>query len=177
VGFLDHLWSGWRGEYVATVPSSDEVDTSEPSCVFCTIIRSGEADTVTNVVRTGHKVVVLLNAYPYSTGHVMVMPRRHVDALEALDPDEAQELWATVTQAVATQRQVYSPEGFNVGLNLGRAAGAGLPGHLHVHVVPRWGGDTNFMTAVANTRVLPEALEVTRTKLADAWPDDPAASS
>lgn len=170
MGFLDQLWSGWRGEYVASVPGDDDLDTSKPACVFCSLLTSGQPHEHTNVVHRDDTVAVILNAYPYTTGHVMVMPVRHVGELEDLDEEEAAATWATVTTSVGVLREVYSPEGFNVGMNLGRVAGAGIPGHLHVHVLPRWGGDTNFMTAVANTRVLPEALEVTRGKLAAAWP-------
>lgn len=170
MGHFDHLWSGWRGEYVATVPDDEQLDTSRPACVFCAILDSGLGDEETQIVHRGERVMVILNAYPYATGHVLVMPYRHTGALTDLDPAESVELWSEVTRAVSVLTEVYSPEGHNVGLNLGRVSGAGIPGHLHVHVLPRWGGDTNFMTSVANARVLPEALSVTRDKLAAAWP-------
>jgi ATP adenylyltransferase len=117
----------------------------------------------------GEKVFAILNAYPYSTGHVMVMPYRHIGDLEELDAEEAAELWPGVTRAVAALKDAYSPEGINVGINLGRAAGAGVLGHLHVHALPRWLGDSNFMTSIAETRVLPEALDVSAQKLRKAW--------
>jgi ATP adenylyltransferase len=139
------------------------------ACVFCRILDSGEPDDVTHIVWRGEKVFAILNAYPYTSGHLMVMPYRHVAELDELDAAEATELWATVPRAVAAQRSAYAPEGVNIGLNLGRAAGAGVLGHLHVHAVPRWLGDSNFMTTVAETRVLPEWLDETHAKIAKAW--------
>ena len=112
-----------------------------------------------------------MNLYPYTSGHLMVMPLRHVGELEALTDDERDELWASVTRAVSAVKAVYAPDGVNVGINLGRAAGAGVPGHLHVHVVPRWLADSNFMTAVADTRVLPESLGESAAKLRKALRD------
>jgi ATP adenylyltransferase len=192
VSGLDHLWAGWRGEYIATTtdngapdapsaaasvePSPSEASTG-PSpgadrCVFCRILASGADDDDTNVVwrHPSGLIVALLNAYPYATGHLMVMPARHTGDLETLEANEHAELWAGVTAAVRAVKAAYRPDGCNVGANLGRAAGAGVPGHLHVHVLPRWAGDTNFMTSVANARVLPEALAVTAEKLRRAWP-------
>jgi ATP adenylyltransferase len=160
---LEHLWAGWRGEYLATAG-----DTSIP-CVFCRILDSGEPDDRTHVVWRGSSVFGILNAYPYTSGHLMVMPYRHVGELEDLAAEETRELWTAVTDAVVALRGAYAPEGVNVGINLGRAAGAGVPGHLHVHVVPRWLADSNFMTAVAETRVLPESLDETASKVRKAW--------
>ena len=114
--------------------------------------------------------MALLNAYPYTSGHLLVVPRRAVAALAELTEDEHAALWSTVRDAVAAVEAAYSPGGVNVGLNQGAAAGAGVPGHLHVHVLPRWSGDTNFMTATADTRVLPEALGETWRRLVEAWP-------
>jgi ATP adenylyltransferase len=156
---LEHLWAGWRGEYVATV------DTSSSACVFCGILGSGAPDEDTFILRRGELVFSIMNLYPYTSGHLMVMPLRHVGELEELTDDERDELWAAVTDAVSAVKAVYSPDGVNVGINLGRAAGAGVPGHLHVHVVPRWLADSNFMTAVADARVLPESLPASAAKL------------
>ena len=114
--------------------------------------------------------MALLNAYPYTSGHLLVVPRRAVAALAELTEDEHAALWSTVRDAVTAVEAAYSPGGVNVGLNQGAAAGAGVPGHLHVHVLPRWSGDTNFMTATADTRVLPEALGETWRRLVEAWP-------
>ena len=160
---LERLWAGWRGEYMATAGDPDI------ACVFCRILDSGEPDETTHIVWRGEKVFAILNAYPYTSGHLMVMPYRHVGELDELDADESAELWPAVTQAVAAVRRAFEPEGMNVGLNLGRAAGAGVLGHLHVHALPRWLGDSNFMTTVAETRVLPEWLDETRAKIVEAW--------
>ena len=166
---LDRLWAGWRTEYVSSAGSTGPADEG---CVFCRILASRDGDKATKVVWRGARVAVLLNAYPYTSGHLMVMPTRHVGELEELDPrnGEAAELWSAVTAAVRALKVAYSPEGINVGANLGRAAGAGVPGHFHVHALPRWNGDTNFMTSVAETRVLPESLDATWEKLRAAWP-------
>lgn len=156
---LGRLWAGWRGEYVTTAGDASV------ECVFCRIIASGEPDEATHIIWRGESVFAILNAYPYTSGHVMVMPYRHVADLESLEPSESGELWSGVTKAVAAVKAAYGPEGMNVGANLGRAGGAGLPGHLHVHVVPRWDGDTNFMTSIAETRVLPESLDASAEKI------------
>lgn len=179
---LERLWAGWRSEYIASVVDSgpggqeeavgDGTAGPEAHCVFCRILASGVPDLETHVVwrdRAG-LTVAILNAYPYSTGHLLVMPVRHVGDLEDLEPGEAAALWDGVTRAVVAVKAAYRPDGLNVGANLGRAAGAGVPGHLHLHVLPRWGGDSNFMTSVAETRVLPEALSVSAAKIGAAWP-------
>jgi ATP adenylyltransferase len=113
----------------------------------------------------------VLNAYPYTSGHLMVMPTRHVAELEELTFDESSAVWSGLTSAVLAVKRAYRPDGLNLGVNLGRVAGAGIPGHFHVHVLPRWSGDTNFMTAVADTRVIPESLPDTDAKLRAAWPE------
>ncbi|MDQ3147713.1 MAG: HIT domain-containing protein [Actinomycetota bacterium] len=163
---LERLWAGWRGEYVAGVGAGSSGD----GCVLCRIAGSDEPDSATYVVWRGRGCVVVLNAYPYTSGHLMVMPSRHVADLEDLGPDEAAELWSVATAAVVALKAAYSPEGVNLGANLGRAAGAGVPGHLHLHCLPRWTGDTNFMTSVAEARVLPEALPTSWSKLVAGWP-------
>ena len=171
---LDHLWAGWRAAYVGST-GADSTGTADadrpaaPACVFCAILDSALPDADRLVVAEGSEVVVIMNAYPYSTGHVMAVPRRHIRELDELTPAEEAELWATVSAAVSALKRAYRPDGCNVGLNLGRAAGAGVPGHLHVHVVPRWIGDTNFMTSVAGTRVLPEALGESWRRVRAAW--------
>ena len=165
---LDRLWAGWRGEYVSKA-SASEGDYNDDSCVFCQILDSGEPDDKTYVLHRGDRVFAILNAFPYTSGHLVVMPFRHVGDLEDLDKAEAEELWPTVTDAVASMKAAYKPDGVNVGINLGRAAGAGVPGHLHVHVIPRWNGDASFMTSAAEARVMPEALPTTWEKLTEAW--------
>jgi ATP adenylyltransferase len=161
---LEHLWAGWRSEYVA---GADEAN--EGGCVFCRLL-AAESDREACVVWRGQQCAAVLNAYPYASGHLLVMPVRHVSDLEQLSLEETAELWAGVTAAVVAVKAAYRPEGVNIGANMGRAAGAGIPAHFHVHVVPRWAGDTNFMTSVAEARVLPEALPVSYDKLTAAWP-------
>lgn len=166
---LERLWNGWRASYVAGA-SADPVDPHAKGSVFTQILASGLPDEETNIIHRGERCFAILNAYPYATGHLLVLPYREVADLEALDADETAELWATVTRAVVAVKAAYRPEGINVGLNLGRPAGGSVSEHLHVHVVPRWTGDSNFMTTVANTRTLPEPLVDTAAKLRAAWP-------
>jgi ATP adenylyltransferase len=169
---LERLWNGWRATYVQSIGSSDDptdVPAGEGS-VFSRIIASGLSDEDANIVHRGATCFVLLNAFPYGTGHMLILPYREIAELEALRHDETADLGATVTDAVRAAKSAYSPEGVNVGLNLGRPAGGSISEHLHVHVVPRWTGDANFMTAVANTRTLPEPLVDTAVKLRAAWP-------
>jgi diadenosine tetraphosphate (Ap4A) HIT family hydrolase len=175
VGNLDHLWAGWRSEFVTGATGATDVDDSgarRSACVFCDILASGLADDEVHIVwrhRAG-QVIVMLNAYPYTSGHLMAMPVRHVSELEDLEVGEAADLWESVAHGVRALKGAYKPEGINIGANLGRAAGAGVPGHFHMHVLPRWAGDTNFMTSVADARVLPEPLCESARKLRSAWP-------
>jgi diadenosine tetraphosphate (Ap4A) HIT family hydrolase len=162
---LERLWAGWRAEYLEG-GAGEEGD----GCVLCRILRSGEPPESTYVVWRDDRCAAVLNAYPYTSGHLMVMPVRHAAGPDDLDGEESASLWAAVTTAVRALRAAYRPEGLNLGANLGQAAGAGVPGHFHVHCVPRWNGDTNFMTATAEVRVLPESLPATFRKVRDAWP-------
>ena len=127
-------------------------------------------DETAYIVHRGRHTFAILNAYPYGTGHLLVMPFREVGELEDLTEEESVDLWRLLNEAVATIKSAYRPEGVNIGFNLGRAAGAGVPTHVHGHVLPRWNADSNFMTAVAEARVLSEPLAVTWRKLVDAWP-------
>ena len=155
---MDRLWAGWRSTYVVSAADGALDSSHEEGSIFTRILASGLDDAETRIVHRGDDVFVILNSYPYTSGHVLVMPYREVASLEDLTAAETAELWATVTDAVVAIKAAYRPEGLNVGLNLGAAAGAGVGGHLHVHVLPRWNADTNFMTAVAEARVLPEDL-------------------
>ena len=121
------------------------------------------------IVHRGEKVFAIMNAFPYTSGHLLVVPYREVAELEDLTQDETSELWATVTDAVKVLKSVYKPEAMNVGINLGAAAGGSIAQHLHVHIVGRWGGDTNFMVTTANTKILPEALDVSADRIRKAW--------
>jgi ATP adenylyltransferase len=147
------LWAPWRIEYI-TSPKDGE-------CIFCAAAAS-EDDHAHLVVERGRRCLTMLNAFPYAPGHVMIVPRRHVDRLEDLADEDALELMQLARRAVAAIGDAMGPAGFNVGLNLGAVAGAGIVDHLHVHVVPRWQGDTNFMPVVAGTHVLPQALGAAR---------------
>ena len=166
---LERLWAGWRSDHLRSV-TDQPVAEGEDGRVFCGILASGEPDEDTYVVWRGDRTLAILNAFPYASGHLLVMPHRHVADLEALEGDEAAELWEAVRAGVLAVKGAYRPDGVNVGANLGRAAGAGVPGHLHLHVVPRWAADSSFVTSIAEARVLPEALGTTYERLRAGWP-------
>jgi ATP adenylyltransferase len=155
------LWAPWRLEYVGSAGESD-------GCIFCAAVAGPDADGL--VVRRGERAFVLLNKFPYSSGHLMIAPIRHTGDFAGLDDDEVVELHRLAAEGISALAGTYRPEGHNLGWNLGRVAGAGVLDHVHLHVVPRWGGDTNFMPVLADVKVLPEHLADTRRRLADAWP-------
>jgi ATP adenylyltransferase len=163
--------SAVAGEPVPPLPGEQGEPPAGPATgsIFEQILASGLPDDQTYIVWRGAHCFALLNLYPYTSGHVLVMPNAAVRELEDLDDDTADELWRAVRHAVVAVRAAYRPDGINVGANLGRAAGAGVPDHLHLHVLPRWAGDTNFTTAVAETRVVPEPLSVSWRKIVAAW--------
>lgn len=155
---MDHLWSPWRYKYLT--------GAREPAgCVFCRIAASPDDDENHLVVLRGAQNFVVLNRYPYTSGHLMVVPYAHESQLGAISPECATEMMLLARTAEMKLRAVYKPDGMNLGMNLGESAGAGIAGHLHLHVLPRWAGDTNFMTTVAEARVLPEELPVTLRRL------------
>jgi ATP adenylyltransferase len=164
---LDRIWNGWRSQYVNDLDG--RVKPADGS-VFTQILQSGMSDVDAHIVHRGDLVFAILNAFPYTSGHVMVLPYREVANLEDLDADETAELWPTVTDAVRAVKAAYRPGGVNVGINMGAPAGGSISEHLHVHVVPRWTGDGNFMTAIAEARTLPEPLSFSADKLRQAWP-------
>jgi ATP adenylyltransferase len=155
------LWAPWRLEYIQ---SADDQD----GCVFC--LAQSDDDEERLVVHRGTRAFVLLNKYPYASGHLMVAPYRHVGEFGELEDDEAVEIHRLASQGMGALAQTFGPHGYNAGWNLGRIAGAGVVDHVHLHVVPRWAGDTNFMPVLADVKVLPEHLLETRRKLAAAWP-------
>lgn len=170
---LENLWAGWRHDYIVEATERERAGgfaSDRASCVFCRLAESGPPSVDNLVVWRGEWSFVVLNAYPYGSGHVLVLPLRHVGTLGGLDDHEATEVWAATRDAVSAIERAYEPDGLNMGANLGRAAGAGIPDHVHLHVLPRWSGDTNFMTSVAGTRVMPETLQVAWKKLREAWP-------
>ena len=164
---LDRLWNGWRSSYVRS--HNDGVLAAADQSVFTAILESGLPDEETHIVHRGRKVFAIMNSFPYASGHLLVLPYREVADLEALDAEEATELWGTVTDAVSVLKISHEPQALNVGINLGPSAGGSISRHLHVHVVPRWEGDANFMTAVANTRTLPEPLSETAARIRSTW--------
>jgi ATP adenylyltransferase len=178
---MSRLWNGWRNAYVVSGGAVGGVGAPDASggtgSVFTRILDSGLRDEATYIVHRGERTFAIMNAFPYAVGHVLVLPYREVADLEALTPEETSDLWARVTDAVVALKSAYHPEGLNVGINLGKSAGGSVSSHLHVHVVPRWGGDVNFMEAVANTRTLPETLEDAAAKVRAAWPRSGAASA
>ena len=159
---MDRLWSPWRAKYIATGE-----DSQAGSCVFCRIARETENDVANFVLHRGTNAFVALNLYPYITGHLLVLPYQHLGDLDSTPKEITDELMDLTKRSQTALRKVYSPSGFNVGLNLGTAAGAGIVGHIHLHILPRWSGDTNFMTSVADSRVIPESLDTTYSKLRD----------
>jgi len=163
---LERIWNGWRADYV--VHGQGAQKKSDKS-VFTQILDSGMSDEQCYIVHRGEKVFAIMNAFPYTSGHLLVVPYREVAELEDLSHDETSELWTTVTTGVKVLKSVYKPEAMNVGINLGAAAGGSIAQHLHVHIVGRWGGDTNFMVATANTKILPEALDVSADRIRKAW--------
>ena len=166
---LEQLWAGWRRDYVVSTTDAERRGADD-GCVFCAIAASGPPSAGNLVVWRSELSYVVMNAYPYASGHLLVMPVRHVGALDELSSEESADLWVGTRRAVTAIGAAYDPDGINMGANLGRAAGAGIPSHLHMHVLPRWSGDTNFMTAVAGVRVMPESLEAGWEHLFEAWP-------
>jgi ATP adenylyltransferase len=165
---LDRLWAAWRARYVSELAGVADVDCF--LCALCELPSDEVYTSETLVVERTSSTVTVMNLYPYGSGHLLVAPCRHEADLEGLSEPEADALMAAVRRAVRAIKAAYGPDGVNVGINLGAAAGAGVPGHLHVHTLPRWQGDTNFMTAVAEVRVLPEDLATGWAKLRAAWP-------
>jgi ATP adenylyltransferase len=158
---LRQLWAPWRLEYIQR---ADE----QEGCIFCGALDASDEDGL--VVHRGESAFVLLNKFPYSSGHLMVAPVRHESEFGELSADEAIEVHRLASLALGALAQAMTPQGFNLGWNLGRIAGAGVLDHVHLHVVPRWAGDTNFMPVLGDVKVMPEALEATRRKLVEAWP-------
>ncbi len=184
---MDRLWTPWRYDYISGLSSGERKGVpseladwpgEDLHCVFCNLnaaVGWGLEEGREVALKAGHVVARLehcflcLNAFPYSSGHVLLLPYRHVDSLAKLDESEARELMSATQRMEGVLREVYKPDGINIGVNLGEAAGAGVAAHLHVHMLPRWFGDTNFMTVTAETRVLPEALDVSWARLMKAF--------
>jgi ATP adenylyltransferase len=158
---VDYLWTPWRYRYIAD-PHKDD------GCIFCDAVAAGDDEKMLIVLR-GEKSYIILNAFPYTSGHLMVVPYVHVADLALVEQETLTEMMVLAQRAKLALEHTYHPDGYNLGMNLGRAAGAGVTGHLHLHVLPRWSGDANFMTVVGETRVEPEALSTTYEKLKKAF--------
>jgi ATP adenylyltransferase len=156
---MKHLWAPWRIEYVAGPKAA--------ACVLCEIAQSGD-DEGNHVLHRGEQCFVVLNRFPYNSGHVMVVPYRHVGVFGELSPEELAEMMLLSQDVLAAFERCLHPDGVNMGMNIGQAAGAGISDHLHLHIIPRWGGDTNFLTSVAETRVVPQSLEACGAQLGPA---------
>ncbi|HJR09635.1 MAG TPA: HIT domain-containing protein [Pyrinomonadaceae bacterium] len=166
---MDRLWTPWRYQYITGegVKKTADLDaSSDASCIFCTLPQEDPAQDERNFIihRARHNFIIL-NLYPYTSGHLLVVPYEHTSELDAASKAATDELMDLTKRAQGVLRTAYRPEGFNLGMNLGRAAGAGVAGHIHLHIMPRWAGDANFMSTVAETRVLPEDLRATFDKL------------
>ena len=153
---MDYLWTPWRYAYITTAAKQDG---KTEGCIFCNLPKLQDQEA--RIVHRGKDCYVVLNTFPYTSGHVMVVPFAHLDELRKLPEAAANEMMALSKRMEDALRQLYLPDGINLGMNIGRAAGAGVAGHIHMHALPRWFGDTNFMTSVGESRVLPETLEIT----------------
>ena len=154
---MDYIWTPWRYRYIADASKDDR-------CIFCDALAAND-DVGALIVLRGKKNFVILNKYPYTSGHVMVVPYAHVAELDATDPETLAEMMRMAQRVQTALGKTYHPQGYNLGMNLGRAAGAGVTGHIHMHLLPRWAGDANFMTVVGETRMEPEDLATTFEKL------------
>ena len=150
---MDYLWTPWRYAYVSTAEKTT-------ACVFCDAVSAGD-DKKALIVHRGQHCFIILNMFPYTPGHVMIVPYAHLDELRKLPPDAAKEMMELSQRMESILRELYHPDGINLGMNIGKAAGAGIAGHIHMHVLPRWVADANFVSVVGETRILPEALEET----------------
>jgi ATP adenylyltransferase len=158
---MQRLWAPWRMEYIA--------GEQKPGCLFCRVIENPNDPDAALVVWRPEDAIVLLNKFPYNPGHTIVAPHAHVPGLENLDDDQTTHLMRALRKTVTVLRAELKPEGFNIGANVGRAAGAGIPDHVHLHVVPRWNGDTNFMPVIDDVKIVNESLEQTAAKLKEAF--------
>ncbi|MBC8030039.1 MAG: HIT domain-containing protein [Pyrinomonadaceae bacterium] len=161
---MERLWSPWRYDYIA---SGGAQDSKSSVCVFCSIHADPEHDEANFVLHRASRGFVVLNIYPYISGHLLIVPNEHVGELDAAAKETTDELMDLTKRCQTALRTAYQPAGFNMGMNLGKSAGAGIVDHIHIHIMPRWTGDTNFMSTIGDTRVIPEDLATTYNKLRD----------
>jgi ATP adenylyltransferase len=157
---MDLLWSPWRYDYITGSGAG-----KKSSCVFCNILDDPASDEEKFIVKRAGFNFVILNIYPYGTGHLLIVPYEHITNLDRADKQTTDEMMDLMKSSQAALSEIYKPEGLNLGMNLGKAAGAGVEDHFHMHILPRWTGDVNFMTAIGQTRTIPESLETTYNKL------------
>ena len=163
---METLWAPWRSEYINK--NNDNEKPVRSSCVFCDALQTTD-DQECHIIYRGQVSFVILNKFPYNNGHMLVMPNRHISRPDMMTDEERIEIMNLIVKAQTVLYKVYNPHGVNIGANIGEAAGAGIAQHMHFHVLPRWNADANFMTTIANTRVIPESLEETWTKIRSAW--------
>ncbi len=156
---MDHIYTPWRRDYMQSSKKS--------GCIFCHALEASDQESL--IIVRGKLSFIILNRYPYTNGHLMVVPYQHASTLEELDADTRCEMMELLNTSLVVLKGVYHPDGFNLGGNIGEAAGAGVADHIHLHVLPRWMGDTNFMTSVSGTRILPETVEESWRRIRDAW--------
>jgi ATP adenylyltransferase len=160
---MDIIWSPWRYDYISA-STKEENKTAEP-CVFCRILKSELSDEDKFILLRASFNFIILNVYPYSSGHLMIVPYAHISDLDKADKEITDEMMDLAKRCQSAIRRIYKPDGINLGMNFGKAAGAGVEGHFHMHILPRWVGDVNFMTAIGQTRTIPESLTMTYQKL------------
>jgi len=158
---MKNLWSPWRSKYIESFKEKQSGD----ECIFCAAIEKDVSDVNNLVVRKSKNTFVIMNLYPYNNGHLIIVPKRHLGSLEQITTEESHELMDEILLAEKVLHKIYSPQGFNVGANLGRAGGAGIENHIHFHIVPRWNGDTNFMPAIGEVKVISQDLVEKKKKL------------
>jgi ATP adenylyltransferase len=158
---MKNLWSPWRSNYI----ESFKEEQSGGECIFCAAVEKNILDMNNLVIHKSEKTFVIMNLYPYNNGHLMIVPKRHVGSIEQITTQESHELMDEIILAEKVLQKIYSPHGFNIGANLGRAGGAGIEEHIHFHIVPRWNGDTNFMPAIGEVKVISQDLAETKKRL------------
>ena len=163
------MWSPWRSQYIETF--KDECVSQESSCFICDAIKNPDQDMTRHVIARRSNVIILMNKYPYNNGHLLIAPNSHISKFEELSQPEMIEIMNSINDSIRVIDSAMKPHGYNIGVNIGRNAGAGLPGHIHFHVVPRWNGDTNFMSVLSDTKVISQSMEQTQSILTNAFND------
>jgi len=160
---MERIWSPWRSEYIETFNNTD--NKNEKKCFICEAINSINEDAKYLIVVRREKCIIIMNKYPYNSGHILVCPLRHISQFEEFETDELMNIMTTKKEIIVAMKKIFKPHGFNLGINIGYSAGAGMPDHLHFHIVPRWNGDANFTTSIADTKFYANSIEGTRSKL------------